>query len=77
MWLYWKKGAQKHEGLLTGIGFTFLFTARFFIEFIKNDQSDFEAGMILNMGQLLSIPFILVGIWLIVRVFMKRKKATK
>lgn len=39
-----------------------IFTARFFIEFLKNDQVAFEANMSLNMGQWLSIPFILLGI---------------
>lgn len=38
------------------------FTARFFIEFVKENQVAFESGMTLNMGQLLSIPFILVGV---------------
>jgi prolipoprotein diacylglyceryltransferase len=38
-----------------------IFTARFFIEFLKEDQVAFEAGMKLNMGQLLSIPFIILG----------------
>jgi prolipoprotein diacylglyceryltransferase len=35
---------------------------RFLIEFVKNDQVDFEAGMALNMGQLLSLPFIAAGL---------------
>ena len=39
-----------------------LFGVRFLIEFVKNDQVGFEAGMTLNMGQLLSIPFILGGL---------------
>lgn len=39
-----------------------LFGTRFLIEFIKNPQEDFEVNMLLNMGQLLSIPFILTGI---------------
>ena len=56
-----------HPTQLTGLGFTWLFTARFLIEFIKNDQSEFEAGMLLNMGQLLSIPFIILGVVLLIR----------
>ena len=39
-----------------------LFGVRLLIEFVKNDQVDFEAGMALNMGQLLSIPFIVGGL---------------
>ena len=42
-----------------------LFSARFFIEFVKNDQVAFEAGMQFNMGQLLSLPFILAGVAMI------------
>lgn len=67
MWMYWKKNAERRPGLLLGVFFTILFTARFFIEFVKNDQVGFEADMTLNMGQLLSIPFIIAGIWLIIR----------
>ena len=67
MWMYWKKNAECRPGLLLGVFFTILFTARFFIEFVKNDQVGFEADMTLNMGQLLSIPFIIAGIWLIIR----------
>jgi prolipoprotein diacylglyceryl transferase len=58
-------------GFLFGLFFTLLFSSRFLIEFVKADQSDFEAGMLLNMGQLLSIPFILFGIAVMI---MKRKK---
>lgn len=57
------------EGLLLGIFFIGIFLSRFFIEFVKENQVDFEEGMTLNMGQLLSIPFVLMGIWLIVRSF--------
>ncbi|MBP5317847.1 MAG: prolipoprotein diacylglyceryl transferase [Paludibacteraceae bacterium] len=73
MWMYWRTDAAKKQGLLTGVGFTWLFVARFLIEFIKNDQSDFEAGMVLNMGQLLSIPFILLGIGLLVYVWRSNR----
>lgn len=51
------------EGKLIGLMFIGIFTARFFIEFVKENQSDFEAYMLFNMGQLLSIPFILLGIF--------------
>lgn len=59
--LYQKKLPKLKEGQLFGIFLIILFTARFFIEYIKEDQSDFEAGMALNMGQILSIPFIIGG----------------
>ena len=57
------------EGLLLGIFFIGIFLSRFFIEFVKENQVGFEEGMTFNMGQLLSIPFVLLGIFLIVRSF--------
>ncbi|GAB6395656.1 MAG: prolipoprotein diacylglyceryl transferase [Bacteroidales bacterium] len=74
MWLYFKKGAYKREGFIFGIFMICIFTARFFIEFIKNDQEDFEANMLLNMGQLLSLPFILAGIYFVWRSFHKKQE---
>lgn len=66
MWMYWKKDAQTRPGLLFGTFLVGTFLTRFLIEFIKNDQVDFEATMALNMGQWLSIPFVLAGIGLII-----------
>ena len=57
------------EGLLLGIFFIGIFFSRFLIEFVKENQVGFEEGMALNMGQLLSIPFVLLGIFIIVRSF--------
>lgn len=68
-WLYWKKDAYKRTGLLFGVFLIGIFFSRFLIEFIKNDQESFEAGMLLNMGQILSLPFIIWGIWLIYNSF--------
>jgi prolipoprotein diacylglyceryl transferase len=64
--LYRKKKDEIRDGLLFGIFLILLFTARFFIEFIKNDQVSFEAGMLFNMGQWLSLPFIIIGAALII-----------
>ena len=66
MWMYWKKDAQTRPGLLFGTFLVGTFLTRFFIEFIKNDQVDFEASMTLNMGQCLSIPFVIAGIGFII-----------
>lgn len=55
------------KGFFFGIFLTGIFGARFFIEFVKEPQVSFEQGMALNMGQLLSIPFVLLGLGLIVR----------
>ncbi len=71
MHLYYKTDAVNRKGLILGVGLTIIFIARFFIEFIKNVQVESEKSLImntgLNLGQWLSIPFIIWGIWLIVR----------
>jgi len=70
-YMYWKTNAKKKEGLLTGLFFTLIFSARFLIEFIKENQEAFEEGMSLNMGQRLSIPCVIAGIYLIYRAKKK------
>ena len=62
---YKKKDLKDRTGFITGVFFIGMFLTRFLIEFIKEKQEAFEAGMVLNMGQILSIPFIIAGIWLI------------
>jgi len=62
MILYKKRRDRLKNGFFFGLGSVLFFTARFLIEFVKEDQVGFEEGMTLNMGQLLSIPFILIGI---------------
>ena len=52
-----------HRGFFFGLCLTEIFVFRFFIEFLKEDQVDFESAMTLNMGQWLSIPFILIGVY--------------
>ena len=75
MWLYWKKLDNVYRGTFVGIFMIVCFGSRFLIEFIKNDQVEFEADMALNMGQLLSIPFVLLGIGLLVWAFRKKLPA--
>jgi prolipoprotein diacylglyceryl transferase len=60
--IYWQTKGNVYQGLLISIFLILVFSARFLIEFVKEDQVTFEAAMKLNMGQLLSIPFILAGI---------------
>lgn len=67
MWLYFKKKAYLKEGFIFGVFMIGIFASRFFIEYLKNDQEAFEADMLLNMGQILSIPFVLLGCWSIWR----------
>ena len=73
MWLYFKKDAWKKEGLIFGVFMICVFGSRFFIEFVKNDQEPFEAGMMSNMGQWLSIPFVLAGCWYVWRALRNGK----
>ncbi len=76
-YLYWRTRAKYKQGLLTGMFFILIFVPRFLIEFIKEDQEAFEAGMTLNMGQWLSIPFVLFGIFLIYRALKRPEKIYK
>lgn len=72
-WLYYRRHtARKYPGFLFGAGLTGIFLSRFLIEFIKNPQTGFEGNMTLNMGQWLSIPFILAGIYMICRAKAKK-----
>lgn len=72
--IYWKKKGEHIQGLLISLTLILIFTARFFIEFLKEDQVAFESGMALNMGQLLSLPFIIGGfIWLYVSLKQKKR----
>ena len=66
--IYMRKEGKTRNGLLFSLFLILVFASRFFIEFVKEDQVAFEAGMGLNMGQLLSIPFVLAGIiiWFII-----------
>ena len=64
---YWKTDIIKAPGRTLGWVLAASFSARFLIEFVKEEQVVFEQAMLLNMGQLLSIPFILIGLVLLYR----------
>lgn len=67
LWVYYRKDVgRRRPGLLFGMAMIGIFLTRFFIEFCKERQVSFEDGMALDMGQWLSIPFILVGIAFII-----------
>ncbi|MDR0413445.1 MAG: prolipoprotein diacylglyceryl transferase [Dysgonamonadaceae bacterium] len=74
LWMYWKRNDYKYEGLIFGVFLIGIFLSRFFVEFFKNVQETFEEGMLLDMGQLLSIPFIIAGGWFMYKG-LKAKKA--
>ncbi|HDP74447.1 MAG TPA: prolipoprotein diacylglyceryl transferase [Bacteroidales bacterium] len=65
VWVYLKSNAKPKPGLLFGLFLIFIFATRFLIEFIKQPQVGFEANMFLNMGQWLSIPFVIAGLYFI------------
>ncbi|HRZ41796.1 MAG TPA: prolipoprotein diacylglyceryl transferase [Bacteroidales bacterium] len=73
LWNFYRKGMAGRKGLLFGWFLVLLFALRFLIEFVKEPQVTFEQTMALNMGQLLSIPFIAAGI--IIMVYARRKPA--
>ena len=62
-WYFYRRKPEKvGTGFFFGLCLTLIFTSRFFIEFTKINQVDFEDGLPLDMGQLLSIPFIIIGV---------------
>jgi phosphatidylglycerol---prolipoprotein diacylglyceryl transferase len=60
------------DGFIFGVFLVTLFMARFLIEFLKANQESFESSMMFNMGQLLSLPFIVAGIFLIIYKWPKK-----
>ena len=62
---------QVGTGFFFGFCLTYIFTFRFFIEYTKDVQEAFEENMMFNMGQLLSIPFIIIGVWCMLRAKKK------
>ena len=75
IYLYKNYSKKLHRGFFFGLCLTEIFVFRFFIEFLKEDQVDFERTMALNMGQWLSIPFILIGVYFM--FFYGKKTAGK
>ena len=75
LWLYVKKLDKVYRGTFIGIFFIVCFGMRFIIEFIKEPQVEFEETMLLDMGQILSIPFIILGIGFLVYAWKKKQPA--
>ena len=73
--IYWSKKGEHIQGLLISLICLLIFSARFFIEFVKEDQVAFESTMKMNMGQLLSIPFILLGLAGLIWSIKRNKRA--
>ena len=66
-WYYWKTDGNPRPGFIFGMFLILLFTVRFLIEFVKVPQVSFETTMVLNMGQLLSIPFVMAGLYIVLK----------
>lgn len=65
--IYNKKSTSLKQGFLFGLFLILIFGFRFFVEFLKENQSAFESSLPINMGQILSIPFVLLGVYFIIR----------
>ncbi len=74
MWFWNKKKDKTQEGLMTAYFMIILFTLRFFYEFLKENQSEFENQLSFNMGQQLSIPAVIFGL---IVLWYSNKKAKK
>ena len=72
MYLYYRKDlGRRRPGLIFGVAMIGIFFTRFLIEFVKIPQVGFEQGMAIDMGQILSIPFIIFGVCMIVRAMRR------
>ena len=72
IWIYWKRLDKTWRGFFLGWFFIGCFGSRFLIEFIKEPQVEFENAMTLDMGQWLSIPFIIAGIAILIYSYWKK-----
>ena len=71
--IYWKTDLKKYKGFIFGLFLTYLFTIRFLVEYVKESQGGFEESLgILSTGQWLSIPFILIGI--IIMIYSRKNQ---
>jgi prolipoprotein diacylglyceryl transferase len=75
--IYQKKSVSLKPGFLFGLFLIMIFAFRFFIEFLKENQSAFESALPINMGQILSLPFVLLGLYFIFRKQHSAVKAKK
>lgn len=75
LYFYWKTQKSEQQGFLFGLFLVLLWTVRFFVEYVKEAQNIERADWLLNTGQLLSIPFILIGLYFM--FIFKPKRALK
>jgi phosphatidylglycerol:prolipoprotein diacylglycerol transferase len=67
--IYKRQGDKTPQGLLLGCFFLLVFSARLVIEFFKEPQASYEAGQWLSVGQYLSLPFMALGVFFLVRAW--------
>ncbi len=72
-WFYRRRPERVGTGFFFGLCILLIFTARILIEYTKENQVGFEDGMLFNMGQLLSVPFVLLGAYCVVHALKKEK----
>ena len=75
LFLFWKRNLWQKPGFIFGTFLILVFTARFFIEFTKEGQTARDFELVLNTGQLLSIPFVLAGCIILIRSLVAKNKA--
>jgi prolipoprotein diacylglyceryl transferase len=73
LWIWFRHKEKLAEGRLFGIFLIVCFGLRFMYEFLKENQVDFENSLPLNMGQLLSIPLVLLGVYVLIRSYRKKE----
>lgn len=72
LFLIWRSGkVRNHKGFLFGLGLSLIFSQRFLMEFVKENQVAFEEHFLLNMGQILSLPLVIIGILIMVWSFKR------
>lgn len=62
--LFYKKDGGKYNGLITGVTLFYTAVWRIIVELLKQPQYELESDWLLNMGQLLSIPYLILGVWM-------------
>lgn len=75
MFIYYRTRGRFREGLAISLFMLLVFASRFIIEFLKEPQVGFEAGMALNMGQWLSIPFIVSGLAGLIIIYSRKRSS--
>ena len=72
--IYKKTKIRECEGAIVGLFLTMTFTVRFFVEFVKEPQASYSLGIILNTGQLLSVPFMVIGALALISIALRHRK---